>query len=108
LDDPEKGGYADFMFHQAVVAASHSRSLIVLHSALAGMLKQSHVERRKTYRSGPIMKDLVEAHREVFLSIVAKDPEKADRRLREHFAIGDELRRQSLISAFERKDRQAS
>lgn len=108
LDDSEKGGHADFMFHQAVVAASHSRSLIVLHGALSDLLKQSHVERRKTYQSGPIMKDLVEAHREVFLSIAAKDPEKADRRLREHFAIGDELRRQSLISIFERKDRQAS
>ncbi|MBN7784991.1 FadR family transcriptional regulator [Ponticoccus gilvus] len=104
LDDPEKGGHADFMFHQAVVAASHSRSLIVLHGALADLLKQSHVERRRTYRSGPIMQDLVEAHRDVFLSIVGKDPDKADQRLREHFAIGDELRRQSLISEYERKD----
>lgn len=108
LDNPEKGGHADFMFHQSVVAASHSKSLIVLHDALAELLKKSHVERRRTYHSGPTMEDLVEAHREVFLSIVAKDPDKADLRLREHFAIGDEIRRQSLISQYEREDRQVS
>lgn len=101
LDDPEKGGNADFMFHEAIVAASHSRSLVTLYAALSTLLKESHVERRRTtYRSREIIGDLVEAHREVFLAIVDRDAEIADRRLREHFAIGDELRRKSLIETY--------
>ncbi|AZQ66638.1 FadR family transcriptional regulator [Silicimonas algicola] len=104
LDDPEKGGNADFMFHQALVEASHSRSLTTLYAALSSLLRESHVERRKTtYRSREIIGDLVDAHREVFLAIVGKDPDEADRRLRDHFAIGDELRRKSLIDEYRRK-----
>ena len=103
LDDPEAGGHADFMFHQGIVAASHSRSLTTLYAALSTLLKESHVERRRTtYKSREIVGDLVEAHREVFLAIVGRDPDDADRRLREHFAIGDELRRKSLIDTYRR------
>ncbi|MDF0598462.1 FadR/GntR family transcriptional regulator [Psychromarinibacter halotolerans] len=101
LDDPDAGGRADFMFHRSIVAASHSSSLITLYGALSELLQRSHVQRRKTvYHERSVVGDLVEAHREVFLSIVAKDPEVADRRLREHFAIGDELRRRSLIDTY--------
>lgn len=101
LGDPEAGGKADFMFHQSIVAASHSRSLTTLYGALAELLQRSHVERRKTtYKNPLIIGNLVKAHREVFLSIVAKDPDQADQRLREHFAIGDEIRRKSLIEAY--------
>lgn len=101
LDDPQAGGKAEFMFHQSIVAASHSRSLTTLYGALAELLERSHIERRKTtYRNPEIIGDLGQAHREVFLSIIARDPEQADKRLREHFAIGDEVRRKSLIEAF--------
>jgi DNA-binding FadR family transcriptional regulator len=101
LGDPDAGGRADFMFHQSIVAASHSRSLTTLYGALAELLRRSHVERRKTtYKHPTIIGNLVKAHREVFLSIVAKDPDQADLRLREHFAIGDEIRRKSLIEAY--------
>lgn len=101
LGDPEAGGKADFMFHQSIVAASHSRSLTTLYGALAELLQRSHVERRKTtYKNPAIIGNLVKAHREVFLSIVAKNPDQADQRLREHFAIGDEIRRKSLIEAY--------
>lgn len=103
LDDPEAGGQADFMFHQAIVAASHSRSLTTLYSALSTLLKESHIDRRRTtYRSREVVGDLAEAHRAVFLAIVAKKPDEADQRLREHFSIGDELRRRSLIDAYRR------
>lgn len=101
LDDPEAGGRADFMFHQSIVAASHSRSLTTLYGALSELLQQSHVERRRvTYRHRKVVGDLIAAHRQVFLSIVAKNPDEADQRLREHFAIGDELRRRSLIETY--------
>ncbi|SDE99941.1 FadR/GntR family transcriptional regulator [Limimaricola pyoseonensis] len=101
LDDPDAGGAADFAFHQAMVKASHSRSLITLYGALSELLRRSHVERRRTtYDRREVVGDLVEAHREVFLSIVAKDADAAEARLREHFAIGDELRRRSLIETY--------
>lgn len=101
LDDPDAGGEADFRFHQAIVTASHSSSLITLYGALSELLMRSHVNRRRTvYHERAVVGDLVDAHREVFLSIVAKDPEAADTRLREHFAIGDELRRKSLIETY--------
>ncbi|WP_330451153.1 FCD domain-containing protein [Paracoccus marcusii] len=35
LTDPEAGGRADFMFHQSIVAASHSRALTTLYGAMA-------------------------------------------------------------------------
>lgn len=101
LDDPEAGGHADFMFHKSLVEASHSSSLKTLYGALSELLERSHVERRRTtFGHRDVVGDLVEAHREVFLSIVARDPAVADQRLREHFAIGDELRRKSLIETY--------
>lgn len=101
LSDPEKGGEADFRFHAAIVQASHSQALITLYRAISELLVRSHVERRRTtYDSPEIIDDLVESHRRVFLSIVEGDGDAADRRLREHFAIGDELRRKSIIAAY--------
>lgn len=101
LDDPEAGGEADFKFHHAIVAASHSQGLITLYQAISNLLLRSHVERRRTtHKTKAIIDDLVEAHRQVFLTIVERDVEAADQRLREHFAIGDELRRKSLIATF--------
>lgn len=101
LDDPEAGGEADFRFHQAIVAASHSKALVTLYQAISDLLLRSHVDRRRTtHAANGIIGDLVEAHRQVFLSIVERDGNAADQRLREHFAIGDELRRKSLIAAY--------
>ncbi|WP_336057426.1 FadR/GntR family transcriptional regulator [Nitratireductor sp. CH_MIT9313-5] len=101
LGDPEKGGEADFRFHDSIVRASHSQALITLYRAISELLKRSHVERRRTTYTAPeIVNDLVESHRKVFLSIVEGDGDAADQRLREHFAIGDELRRKSIIAAY--------
>ena len=104
LTDPEAGGRADFMFHQSIVAASHSRALTTLYGAMAELLQRSHVQRRvTTYRNPEIVRVLVDANREVFLSIMDRDADAADRKLRDHFAIGDEFRRRSLISVFARR-----
>jgi hypothetical protein len=63
----------------------------------------SHIERRRLTVSVPGIRNyLVEAHREVFLSVVDRDPDEAEKRLREHFAIGDEFRRKSLAAAYRR------
>jgi DNA-binding FadR family transcriptional regulator len=103
LSDPEKGGMADFRFHAAIVQASHSQALTTLYKAISELLMQNHVERRRvTHKTPKVIDDLVESHRQVFLSIVEGDGDAADHRLREHFAIGDELRRKSIIAAFSR------
>jgi len=104
LNDPIEGGAADYAFHRAIVEASYSEALITLYGAISELLQKSHVQRREVTVSEPGIVDyLVEAHREVFLSIVERDADAADRKLRDHFAIGDEFRRRSLISAFTRK-----
>lgn len=101
LHDPERGAEADYQFHVALVEASHSQSLIILYRGISDLLKRSHVERRRvTYKARAVVDDLVESHRRVFLAIVEGDVEVAEQRLREHFTIGDELRRKSIIAAY--------
>jgi DNA-binding FadR family transcriptional regulator len=104
LHDPVEGGAADFDFHQAIVQACHSEALNTLYGAIGELLRRSHVQRREVTVSEPGIVDyLVGAHREVFLSIVDRNPDAADRKLREHFSIGDEFRRRSIISAFAKR-----
>lgn len=101
LDDPELGGRADYDFHFGIVRASRSAALVTLYRAISQLLMPSHVERRRLTVSVPGIRNyLVEAHREVFLSIVDRNPDEAEARLREHFAIGDEFRRKSLAAAY--------
>jgi DNA-binding FadR family transcriptional regulator len=101
LRDPKKGGEADYAFHTAIVRASRSATLLTMYDAIAHLLMRSHVQRRQTTTPvAGIMEYLVEAHREVFLAMVRRDPEEAERRLRDHFAIGDEFRRKSILAAY--------
>ena len=102
LDDPETGGGADYAFHLAIVRASDSGALMKIYEAISPLLMRSHVERRRdTFREPAITSGLVEAHRQVFLALAQRDPDEAERRLRAHFAIGDELRRKNLISTYQ-------
>ncbi|MBN9491419.1 MAG: FadR family transcriptional regulator [Alphaproteobacteria bacterium] len=104
LDDPERGGEADYAFHLAIVRASGSPSLMKIYEAISPLLMRSHIERRRdTFREPAITSGLVDAHRSVFLSLARRDPDAAERDLRDHFAIGDDLRRRNLISAYEPK-----
>jgi DNA-binding FadR family transcriptional regulator len=73
-----------------------------IYEAISPLLMRSHVERRRdTFREPAITAGLVDAHRRVFLSLANRDPDAAEAGLRDHFAIGDELRRRSLISAYQ-------
>ncbi|MFI5034264.1 MAG: FadR/GntR family transcriptional regulator, partial [Reyranellales bacterium] len=102
LDDPERGGNADYAFHLAIVRASGSASLMKIYEAISPLLMRSHVERRRdTFREPAITSGLVDAHRRVFHSLANRDPDAAEGGLRDHFAIGDELRRRNLISAYQ-------
>jgi GntR family transcriptional regulator, transcriptional repressor for pyruvate dehydrogenase complex len=102
LDDPAKGGQADYAFHLAIVRASGSSALMKIYEAISPLLMRSHVERRRdTFREPAITSHLVEAHRAVFLSLLRRDPDAAESRLREHFKIGDELRRKNLFTTYQ-------
>ncbi|MFO1081530.1 MAG: FadR/GntR family transcriptional regulator [Reyranellaceae bacterium] len=104
LDDPKRGGAADHAFHLALVRASGSSALMKIYEAISPLLMRSHVERRRdTVREPAIVSGLVDAHRQVFLSLARRDPDTAERRLRDHFRIGDELRRKTLISSYQSK-----
>ena len=75
---------------------------VVFLGGMPQLLMRSHVVRRRdTFREPAITSHLVDAHRAVFLSLVQRDPDAAERRLREHFKIGDELRRTNLISNYQ-------
>jgi DNA-binding FadR family transcriptional regulator len=101
LRNARHGGEADFRFHSAIVRASRSPTLLAMYDAIAHLLLRSHVQRRETTTPiAGITEYLVEAHREVFLSLVRRDPEDAERKLRDHFAIGDEFRRKGILAAY--------
>ncbi|NRP21617.1 HTH-type transcriptional regulator LutR [Ensifer adhaerens] len=105
LDDAEDGGAADFAFHHALVEASRSPALITIYQSIATLLRRSHVNRRvETHEIGGIRDYLVEAHREIYLCLLSREPNEAEHKLRQHFAIGDELRRKGYIAAFTKKD----
>jgi DNA-binding FadR family transcriptional regulator len=102
LDDPEQGGEADYAFHLSIVKASGSASLMKIYEAISPLLMRSHVERRRdTFCEPAITSGLVDAHRHVFLSLARRDPDAAEKSLRDHFAIGDDLRRRNLISEYQ-------
>ncbi len=98
IDDADAGGAADFDFHRAIVVASKSETLIVLHDSMSGILMRSHKGRRELLQVFDTMKAfLINDHRRIFDAIVARDPENADRVLREHFAIGEDFRHRAAI-----------
>jgi DNA-binding FadR family transcriptional regulator len=98
IAEADAGGMADFEFHRAIVHASRSETLLVLHNAMAGLLSYAHRSRRELVQAFPSMKTyLIDDHRRIFDAIVARDPEQADATLRRHFAIGDEYRRRAIV-----------
>lgn len=46
ISNPEEGGAADFKFHEMLVRAAHSPTLLSLYIATSNLLRQSHVTRR--------------------------------------------------------------
>ncbi|MBR0775052.1 FadR family transcriptional regulator [Bradyrhizobium diazoefficiens] len=98
IDKADAGGMADYEFHRAIVLASHSQTLAVLHNSMAGLLTHVHRNRRELVQAFPSMKTyLIDDHRRIFEALVARDPDRADATLRKHFQIGDEYRRRALV-----------
>jgi GntR family transcriptional regulator, transcriptional repressor for pyruvate dehydrogenase complex len=98
IDEADAGGIADFEFHRAIVLSSHSETLVVLHSAMAGLLTHAHRTRRELVQAFPSMKSyLIDDHQRIFDAAISRDPERADATLRRHFEIGDEYRRRAVV-----------
>jgi GntR family transcriptional regulator, transcriptional repressor for pyruvate dehydrogenase complex len=99
IEDPLAGSVADHRFHAALVQAGHSDTLSTLYGAIKGLLLRSHADRRISInRAADRRTYLIDHHRQIFDELAGGDADRIDAVLRQHFAIGDEYRRQRAIS----------
>lgn len=97
IDDPERGGRADFDFHSSMVEASHSSALIKTHAVVAEILRRNHVVRRnRIAASGRMREYIIDHHGLLFRALQLRDVAACERLLGEHFAIGEELSSEGL------------
>ena len=88
-----EGAEADYRFHFGIVEASHNNALIAIHMAIASLLKRSHHERRHSVQDDPETLGLLgNAHRILYQTIAARQPEEAAAALQEHFLLGEHRR----------------
>lgn len=100
IDDPARGGAADFHFHSMIVEAAHSPALSSVYAAVAKLLQESHLERRKVIASVPqVDAYLIDHHEAVLQAIRRRNPVEADKLLTEHFEIGANLREDAAVVA---------
>jgi DNA-binding FadR family transcriptional regulator len=93
IDDPVKGGAADFHFHTVIVESAHSPALLSVYAAVSKLLQKSHLERRQMIANLPdVDAYLVDHHEAIILAIRRKNAIEADAMLTEHFEIGANLR----------------
>lgn len=98
IHDPEAGGLADFRFHEAIVQASHSPTLVTIYASIAQLMMRSHLDRReKIIQVEGIEEFLVDHHRLILDALVARDRIKADELLDKHFEIGADFRRRASL-----------
>lgn len=103
IDDPARGGAADFHFHSMIVEAAHSPALSSVYAAVAKLLQESHLERRQVIASVPqVDAYLIDHHEAVLEAIRRRNPGEADALLAEHFEIGKNLREDAAAAAARR------
>ena len=101
VNDAQGGGRADFDFHLALVRASKSDTLFQLYGAMAELLTRSHRDRRQLvgdHHDEAMKRTVAEDHHPLLEMVIAGDEDAADQALRQHFRIGDELRRQKALA----------
>jgi len=100
IHDTDLGGVADFKFHEAIVQASHSPTLITLYASISQIMMKSHLERReKIIKIEGIEEFLVDHHRLILDAVVNRDRNSADTLLEKHFEIGADFRRRASLLA---------
>jgi GntR family transcriptional regulator, transcriptional repressor for pyruvate dehydrogenase complex len=99
MDDEAAGAAADFAFHDALVRASHSPTLLCLYRAVTPLLHRSHRERRNLMRRYADLKvQVAQDHERIFEAVATGNGAATEAILREHFAIGDEYRRRAAVA----------
>ncbi|MGH7006743.1 MAG: FadR/GntR family transcriptional regulator [Alphaproteobacteria bacterium] len=100
IKDPIEGGKADFLFHEAIVRAAHSPTLINVYAAISDLMMRSHLDRREQIiKVEGINEFLIDHHRSIFRALLDRDAAKADELLGRHFEIGADFRRRATIQA---------
>ncbi|WP_410015613.1 FadR/GntR family transcriptional regulator [Sodalis sp. C49] len=98
IHTPEVGGLADFHFHEAIVLASGSATLISIYQSISALMMRSHLDRREQIiQVDGIEEFLIDHHRLIFAAIVGRDEARADELLARHFEIGADFRRRATI-----------
>ncbi|MBX3645282.1 MAG: FadR family transcriptional regulator [Rubrivivax sp.] len=99
IDDPVRGGAADFHFHTMIVEAAHSAALSSVYAAVAKLLRESHMARRQVIANVPKLDSyLIDHHEAIMLAIRHGNAAEADSLLTEHFEIGANLRKDALAA----------
>ncbi|WP_312795370.1 FadR/GntR family transcriptional regulator [Tianweitania sp.] len=98
INDPEQGGLADFQFHEAIVKAAGSPTLMSLYGSISALMMRSHLDRReRIIQVEGIESFLIDHHRKIYDAVVARDAPKADDLLARHFEIGADFRRRAAF-----------
>ncbi|MCT4703678.1 FadR family transcriptional regulator [Enterobacteriaceae bacterium H20N1] len=98
IHSPEAGGLADFRFHETIVNASGSPTLINIYQSISVLMHRSHLDRREQIiQVEGIEEFLIDHHRAIFSAIVERNEDKADELLGRHFEIGADFRRRATI-----------
>lgn len=100
INDPIEGGRADFRFHEAIVRAGRSPTLVNMYASIADLMMRSHLDRREQIiQVEGIDEFLIDHHRLILSALLERDAQKADDLLARHFEIGAEFRRRATIQA---------
>jgi DNA-binding FadR family transcriptional regulator len=98
INEPEAGGLADFRFHEVIVNASHSPTLVTIYASISQLMMRSHLERReKIIQVEGIQEFLIDDHRRILEALAARDRVLADDLLNRHFEIGADFRRRASL-----------
>ena len=104
IEDPVRGGEADYAFHAALVAAAHSPTLSIVYAAIAELLRRSHTERRELIMNVDGINDfLIDHHGLILSAVVDRHAGRADGLLLQHFDIGADFRRRASLQDTVRK-----
>lgn len=99
IEDAELGAKADFAFHSAIVAASHSKTLVTIYAALSNFIVELHVVRRRKILTVEGIRDyLIKHHAQILDALIRRDAQEADRLLGEHFEIGADFNRRAMLT----------